>query len=63
MIQKHGLGVGVVLYGEIYGKGIQKGYDYGLDEIKFVGFDVMENGEYLDNEKMNLNKTAEDRET
>jgi len=41
-------GVGVVLYGEIYGKGIQKGYDYGLDEIKFVGFDIMENGEYLD---------------
>lgn len=41
-------GTGVVLYGEIYGKGIQKGYDYGLDEIKFVGFDVMENGKYLD---------------
>ena len=29
-------GVGVVLYGEIYGKGIQKGYDYGLDEIKSI---------------------------
>ena len=41
-------GSGVVLYGEIYGKGIQKGYDYGLDEIKFVGFDVMEDGKYLD---------------
>ena len=38
---------GVVLYGEIYGKGIQKGYDYGLDDIKFVGFDMMEDGRYL----------------
>lgn len=42
------IGSGLVLYGEIYGKGIQKGYDYGLDEIKFAGFDIMENGEYLD---------------
>lgn len=41
------IGEGVTLYGEIYGAGIQKGYDYGLDEIKFVGFDVKENGEYL----------------
>ena len=41
-------GAGVVLYGEIYGKGIQKGYDYGLDEIKFAGFDVVEDGKYLD---------------
>ena len=41
------IGSGIVLYGEIYGAGIQKGYDYGLNEIKFVGFDVMENGEYL----------------
>jgi RNA ligase (TIGR02306 family) len=41
-------GVGVVLYGEIYGKSIQKGYDYGLDEIKFTGFDIMEGGVYLD---------------
>jgi RNA ligase (TIGR02306 family) len=41
-------GTGVVLYGEIYGKGIQKGYDYGLDELKFVGFDFVEDGKYLD---------------
>jgi len=41
------VGSGVVLYGEIYGKGIQKGYDYGLDDIKFCGFDVMWDGEYL----------------
>jgi RNA ligase (TIGR02306 family) len=42
------IGDGITLYGEIYGDGIQKGYDYGLNEIKFVGFDVKENGEYLD---------------
>ena len=41
------IGSGVTLYGEIYGAGIQKGYDYGLDEIKFAGFDVMWNGRYL----------------
>ena len=40
------IGDGVILYGEIYGAGIQKGYDYGLDEIKFAGFDIKENGEY-----------------
>lgn len=42
------IGDGITLYGEIYGAGIQKGYDYGLSEIKFAGFDVKENGEYLD---------------
>ena len=41
------VGDGITLYGEIYGAGIQKGYEYGLNEIKFVGFDVKENGEYL----------------
>jgi RNA ligase (TIGR02306 family) len=44
------IGSGIILYGEIYGKGIQKGYDYGLNEILFAGFDVMENGKYLDTE-------------
>jgi hypothetical protein len=42
------IGGGITLYGEIYGAGIQKGYDYGLKQIEFVGFDVKENGEYLD---------------
>ena len=42
------IGDGIILYGEIYGAGIQKGYDYGLNTIKFVGFDVKEDGEYLD---------------
>jgi RNA ligase (TIGR02306 family) len=42
------LGSGIVLYGEIFGAGIQKNYDYGLDEIRFCGFDVVENDHYLD---------------
>jgi RNA ligase (TIGR02306 family) len=41
------IGDGITLYGEIYGAGIQKGYEYGLKDIEFVGFDVKENGEYL----------------
>jgi RNA ligase (TIGR02306 family) len=41
------IGDGIILYGEIYGAGIQKGYDYGLEDIKFAGFDVKENDEYL----------------
>ena len=42
------VGKGFVIYGEIYGSGIQKGYDYGIHDIRFSGFDVMEDGEYLD---------------
>lgn len=41
------IGDGITLYGEIYGAGIQRGYDYGLKDIEFVGFDVKETGEYL----------------
>ena len=40
------LGSGVVIYGEIYGHGIQKNYDYGLKDIKFAGFDVEIDGTY-----------------
>jgi RNA ligase (TIGR02306 family) len=40
------LGTGLIVYGEIYGKGIQKNYEYGLDNIKFAGFDVEVNGVY-----------------
>jgi RNA ligase (TIGR02306 family) len=46
--QLNDIGDGFVVYGEIYGAGIQKGYDYGLNEIKFAGFDIKLNGEYLD---------------
>ncbi len=38
---------GIVIYGEIYGKGIQKNYDYNLDEIKFCVFDIEFEKEYL----------------
>ena len=41
------VGSGVVLYGEIFGAGIQKNYDYGLEDIQFEGFDLTVNGEYL----------------
>ena len=43
----HDIGDGVVLYGEIYGAGIQSNYDYGLTEVEFAGFDIMENKQYL----------------
>lgn len=43
-----------VIYGEIYGDGIQKNYTYGcaLGERKLVVFDVMVNGKYMDHEDM-----------
>jgi RNA ligase (TIGR02306 family) len=41
------IGYGIVIYGEIYGPGIQKNYDYGLKEIEYAGFDVTINGEYV----------------
>lgn len=41
------VGSGVVLYGEIFGAGIQKNYDYSLEDIHFSGFDLTVNGEYL----------------
>lgn len=40
------LGKGLIIYGEIYGHGIQKNYDYGLSDAKFAGFDVELNGNY-----------------
>ena len=40
------IGNGLIIYGEIYGAGIQKGYDYGLEDIKFAGFDTMYRDKY-----------------
>ena len=40
------LGEGLILYGEIYGAGIQKNYEYGLTDIQFAAFDIKINGEY-----------------
>lgn len=42
----HYLDKGFIIYGEIYGAGIQKNYDYGLNEIRFAGFDVEVDGQY-----------------
>ena len=41
---------GQVVYGEIYGDGIQKGYTYGLKngEVDFVAYDIQQDGKYLD---------------
>ena len=41
------MGDGLIIYGEIYGHGIQKNYNYGLEDIKFAGFDIELNGKYL----------------
>jgi hypothetical protein len=40
------IGSGITIYGEIYGPGIQKNYDYGLKELEFAVFDITINGEY-----------------
>jgi RNA ligase (TIGR02306 family) len=40
------IGEGIIIYGEIYGAGIQKNYDYGLKDIEFAGFDVVIDGCY-----------------
>jgi RNA ligase (TIGR02306 family) len=44
------VGGGFVLYGEIYGAGIQSNYDYGLTDIRFAGFDLTIDGKYMDPE-------------
>lgn len=43
-------GLGIVVYGEIFGEGIQKNYDYGLKEHKLQLFDIQLNGMYLQDE-------------
>jgi RNA ligase (TIGR02306 family) len=43
-----GIGSGFIIYGEIFGHGIQKNYDYGLTDIRFDGFDVEVDGHYED---------------
>ena len=55
--EPYDLSEGVVIYGEIYGAGIQKNYDYGLTDIEFTGFDVEVDGLYQSyiNEMSHLN--------
>lgn len=44
-------GTGIILFGEIYGKGIQKGYGYGLDGIDVAFFDMTVDGKYVSREQ------------
>ena len=46
------VGSGIIVYGEIYGPGIQKNYDYKLKELELVMFDFTINGEYQDIHKV-----------
>ena len=41
------IGEGIILYGEIYGAGIQKNYEYNSSKTNFMGFDVMIDGKYM----------------
>lgn len=45
--ETHGIEDGVIIYGEIYGPGIQKNYDYGLKELTFTGFDIIIDNQYM----------------
>lgn len=38
----------VIVYGEIYGGSMQKGFDYGLKQPSYRAFDIAINGKYLD---------------
>lgn len=49
-----GFETGVTIYGEIYGAGIQKNYEYGLKDIQYVGFDVSINGKYVSQKECEL---------
>jgi RNA ligase (TIGR02306 family) len=42
-----GIGTGFIVYGEIYGPGIQSNYDYGMKEIDFAIFDIEVDSRYL----------------
>jgi hypothetical protein len=44
----------VIIYGEVYGPTIQKGYEYGLTERKLAIFDIQIDGEYVENDIFNL---------
>ncbi len=50
-VKKHhtpsSLGKGIILYGEIFGEGIQKNYDYSCKNHTLESFDIQLNGEYL----------------
>lgn len=37
----------VILFGEVFGKGVQGSFDYGRDSLDFRAFDIMLDGQYL----------------
>lgn len=48
----------VILFGEVYGKGVQGGFTYGKEGLSFAAFDLMLNGVYVDyNKFINLTGT------
>lgn len=52
----------VVLYGEVYGPGIQgKNFHYGLkeDQVGFAVFDILENGGWINNKDLHLKEKYE----
>jgi RNA ligase (TIGR02306 family) len=52
IVETHGLynkiDYGEIWYGEIVGPGIQKNYDYGLEDVDVYFMDIMKDGEYID---------------
>ena len=59
--QDHGLYIknSIVIYGEIFGPGIQKNYDYSLPELEYAGFDVMVDGQYCSTSRSYTIQTQE----
>jgi RNA ligase (TIGR02306 family) len=52
LIETNSLGTGIIVYGEIYGAGIQgEKYSYGLDTKELVVFDIEFNGTYLNRDQ------------
>jgi RNA ligase (TIGR02306 family) len=47
MFSPKDIGSGFTIYGEIYGAGIQKNYEYGLKDIEFCIFDCEEDSHYF----------------
>tara|TARA_R110000822_G_scaffold24150_6_gene73853 strand:- start:1373 stop:2491 length:1119 start_codon:yes stop_codon:yes gene_type:complete len=57
----HGIHIknNIVVYGEIYGPGIQKNYDYSLPELEYAGFDVMIDEQYCNTRESYTVQTQE----
>lgn len=45
---------GIILYAEIYGKGIQKYYDYGYENYQIAFFDIKINSEYVSHKEFEI---------